>query len=62
MTDYNIAFYWKDSTGRRKEKKGFEKIEDAVEYMYGMRRNPQVRELDYELLPTEKAKNKIVMV
>lgn len=50
MENYRIQFTWVDMTGKHVEKRDFQNIEDAVDRIYKMKRNTNIKQLSYEML------------
>lgn len=54
MEKYNIQFFWVDAAGQHTEKREFVQIEDAVDQIYKMRRNNNIKQLKYEMVAPDK--------
>ncbi len=60
MEEYTIQFSWVDLSGSHTESRKFTNIEDAVNRIYSMKRNNQIKQLRYEMLSNKKTQTNIV--
>lgn len=60
MEEYNIQFSWVDISGSHTERRKFSNIEDAVNRIYSMKRNNQIKQLRYEMLANERPTKPII--